>query len=503
VALAVPTLLGIALVTFGLVHLAPGDPLDAGAAGALSGGKRAGEEVRRLYFLDLPLFINPRPRGLGQRVERLAAALERDGGAAAGSVAAAVRCGTVCVPGLARRLSSEGQGGAGRGPVVAALEAVRRKNPAAGPTSGDLDAWLAALLPRLEPSALDAMGQRLGQGPGDERALAALGSAALPAVMSAALDGEGQRRAAGQRVARAITGHGGGGLDEYWYRARRDHVTYGAWERAAGVLTETRFARWLGRLVTLRLGHSFKDGRPVSAKLAEALPVTLLLSLLSLALAYLLAVPLGVYGAVRRGDRAERALTVLLFTLYSMPPFWLAMLLILVFGGVGLLSWFPIYGLASPGLEQAGGLTWLVDRAHHLVLPVVCLTYGSLAVLSRYQRSAMLEVLEQEYIRSARARGLGEARVVLGHALPNALLPTVTLLGLQLPYLISGSVIIERIFNIPGMGMLTFQAFLDRDYPVIMAVSVLAAALTLLGLMLADLAQAALDPRVHLEGERS
>jgi len=253
-------------------------------------------------------------------------------------------------------------------------------------------------------------------------------------------------------------------------------------------------------VLSLRFGSSIADGRPVAEKLGQALPVTLLLSLISMALAYAIAIPLGVSAAVRCGSVLDRAIGISVFLLYSLPPFWVAMMLILLLGGVGYLDWFPIDGLCSPGLEQATGWTWLVDRVHHLVLPVVCLTYGSLAVLSRYQRSAMLEVIRQDYVRTARAKGLAERTVVLKHALRNALLPTITLLGLQLPYLISGSVIIEKIFNIPGMGLLTFQAFLHRDYPVIMAVAVLSAALTLLGLMLSDLCYALADPRIRLEG---
>ena len=178
------------------------------------------------------------------------------------------------------------------------------------------------------------------------------------------------------------------------------------------------------------------------------------------------------------------------------------MLLIMLFGGVGLLDVFPIHGLSSPNAANLAGLAWLLDRLWHLVLPVFCLTYGSLAVLSRYQRGALLSVLEQDYIRAARARGLSERRVLWGHALPNALLPTITLLGLHFPHLISGSVIIERIFNIPGMGLLTFEAFLQRDYPVIMAVTVISAALTLLGLILADLLYAVADPRIAVSAGR-
>ena len=498
-ALAVPTLLGIVVVTFGLVHLAPGSPLDAGQGAASSGGGRGADQaVRRLYFLDLPIFFNPQPRGLAARVERLVAGLKK---AAPGSseeidaLADVRQCGTACLPLLASIAGSKAWSLAS--PHGRALAAIRADHPKLGTEEAGLGRWLAALLPQLSEENLSRLAMRLGSDPTAEIHLAALGTAALPAVMPLLLEGN----AAALRVATQITGRQEG-WDEWWYVSRRDHVAFSTGQQLVGHLTETRFAKWLGRLLTLRLGHSTRDGQLVSTKLATALPLTLLLSGISLFLAYLLAVPLGVLGAVRRGSLFERASTLALFLLYSLPAFWGAMLLILLFGGVGLLDWFPIHGLSSDGLEEATGLTWLLDRAHHLVLPVACLTYGSLAVIARHQRAAMLEVLGQDFVRTARAKGLPERAVILRHALPNALIPSITLLGLQLPYLLGGSVIIERIFNLPGMGLLTFQAFLHRDYPVIMAVSLLAAAVTLIGLLLCDICYAVADPRISLEGER-
>jgi len=497
-ALALPTLLGIALVTFGLVHLAPGSPLEAGEGARTGGGGRAASEaVRRLYFLDLPIFFNSRPRGLEGRVERLAARLKSGGVASAAALNEVARCGTACLPLLVQKLG--GPGDVNPATISGAMVAtVRARHPDLGPRDADLETWIRAALPRLTGEEALREVHRLGKDPDTAtKNLAALGSAALPALMPLVLDGN----AAATSAAARITGRRGG-WDEWWYVARRDHEAFSSGERLAGHITETRFGKWMGRLLTLRLGHSTRDGQPVGDKLATALPLTLLLSGLSLFLAYLLAVPLGVYGAVRRGSVGDRASTLGLFLLYSMPSFWAAMLLILLFGGVGLLDWFPIHGLSSSGQEDAVGLTWLGDRIHHLVLPVACLTYGSLAVIARHQRAAMLDVLGLDFVRTARAKGLPERAVILRHALPNALLPTITLLGLQLPYLLGGSVIIERIFNLPGMGLLTFQAFLHRDYPVIMAVSVLAAAVTLVGLLLADLCYAAADPRISLQGER-
>ncbi len=541
-ALAVPTLFGICLITFALIHLAPGDPL-AGSEDAAGGG-RASVSARRTYFLDLPLFWNGRPQGVEGRAARLVEELAAAPPAREARARAALRrCGTACLPAVAEALlgpsgnlpfiaeppkeaSRAIAGPRGLRPLrdetaaisleqrlQAVLAELRADHPQLAPHRATPREWLPAALALLEPGALGALARRLGADPQAVDRVVARGTATLPAVMPLVVDGSGAaQRAAAEAASRlaGIEGRLGSGSDaavlatwrEWWFTHRRDHVSFTGWERALGHVSETQFGRWLARLLTLRLGASLHDGRPVLEKLHEALPVTLLLSLLAMALAYLIAVPLGVHAAVRRGRPLERVITFSLFVLYSLPSFWVAMMLILLFGGVGLLDWFPIYGLYSPGLEHASGWTWLVDRLHHLVLPVACLTYGSIAIISRYQRGAMLEVIRQDYIRTARAKGLTERSVVFKHALRNALLPTITLLGLQLPFLISGSVVIERIFNVPGMGLMTFQAFLHRDYPVIMAVAVLAAGLTLLGLILADLCYALADPRIRLEGSR-
>jgi peptide/nickel transport system permease protein len=507
--LALPTLLGICLVTFALTHLAPGDPLAGGLdePGRASASARA--SARRLYFLDLPLFVNLRPRGLEARTERLLAGL-----AGVAGESSARGCGTVCLADFAAaHARSSGETRARLGRVLAAI---RAEHAGLAPGSGPLEGWLGRALPALEPAALARLAAGLGHDPAAAAALAARGSAALTVLLPVIAGGDEAAADAASEAASRLTGIEGrlAGLpagerrarleswSEWWYRERREHVRFTPGERLLGHVTETQFGKWLGRLLTLRLGTSLHDGRPVAEKLGEALPITLLLSFLAMAIGYLVAVPLGVHAAVRQGTILERSTTFLLFVLYSLPSFWVAMVLILLFGGVGYLSWFPIYGLASPGLEDAGGWTWFADRLHHLVLPVACLSYGSIAVISRYQRGAMLEVLRQDYIRTARAKGLPERAVIFRHALRNALLPTITLLGLQLPFLVGGSVVVEKIFNIPGMGLLAFQAFLHRDYPVIMAVAVLSAALTLAGLILADLCYALVDPRISLERER-
>ncbi len=258
---------------------------------------------------------------------------------------------------------------------------------------------------------------------------------------------------------------------------------------------------WVTKIATLDFGSSYKDNRPVMDKIWERLPVTLQLNIISLLLTYLLAIPLGIYSATHQYTAGDKATTVVLFVLYSLPSFWVATILILFLGGGDYLHWFPISGISSLDAEQLGTWDWLVDRVWHLVLPVFCLTYGGLAYVSRQMRAGMLETIRQDYIRTARAKGLSERTVIFKHALRNSLIPIVTLLGFLLPAMLGGSIIIESIFTIPGMGQLGFEAILSRDYPVVMAISTIAALLTLIGLLISDIAYAIVNPTISLEAQ--
>jgi peptide/nickel transport system permease protein len=260
-----------------------------------------------------------------------------------------------------------------------------------------------------------------------------------------------------------------------------------------------RYWIWLKQVGTFNFGESYKDHRPVTGKIIERVPISLQLSLISIFLVYLFSVPIGVFSAVRQGSASDQVLTVILFILYSLPNFWVAMVLIYFLGGGDFLQWFPVYGLNSEGAEAFGFLEWLADRIWHLVLPVACLTYAGLAYISRQQRAGMLEVIRQDYVRTARAKGLTEKTVVFKHALRNAVIPIVTLLAALLPAMLGGSVIIESIFSIPGMGKLAFESILARDYPVIMGILTISAILTLLGILLADIAYTLVDPRITFE----
>ncbi len=261
-----------------------------------------------------------------------------------------------------------------------------------------------------------------------------------------------------------------------------------------------QYLNWLKGLVTLDLGRSFApDRRPVWDKIKERLPVTLLINVLSMFIIFCVAVPLGVASAVREGSLFDRVTTVFVFVGYAMPGFWLALLLMMLFG----IKWhlLPISGLHSlMGYEKMSLIEKVLDWSKHLVLPIFVSAFGGLAGLSRFMRSSMIEALRQDYIVTARAKGLPERVVVYRHALRNALLPVITILGLSVPGLVGGSVIFESIFSIPGIGQLMWQAVMARDYPVIMGNLVIVSILTLLGNLLADICYALADPRIRLGG---
>jgi len=260
-----------------------------------------------------------------------------------------------------------------------------------------------------------------------------------------------------------------------------------------------QYWRWLKRVATLDFGHSLRDHRPVIERLSERIPVSIQLSGTALVVAYLISIPLGVFSATHQYSLADRIATIAVFTLYSLPNFWIATMAIVYLGGGDFWDVFPVFGLQSDGSENWAFWTRIEDRAWHMALPVTCMTYYTFAALSRYMRSGMLEVIRQDFIRTARAKGLSERIVVYRHALRNSLIPIVTLMADLLPALIGGSIVVETIFSIPGMGQLSFQAVQDRDYPMIMAVFTISAFLTLAGILLADLLYTVVDPRIAYE----
>jgi len=257
-----------------------------------------------------------------------------------------------------------------------------------------------------------------------------------------------------------------------------------------------QYINWLGRLSHLDFGRSFApDNRPVIDKISERLPITISLNAIALIIEFGLAIPIGILAAVKRNSLLDKGITIFVFLGFAVPTFWLALLLMYIFGVK--LNWLPISGLHTLGSDQWGGFRQFIDLAKHLVLPLTIASFGSLAGLSRFMRSTMLEVIGQDYITTARAKGLKERAVILRHGLRNAMLPVITLLGFSLPGLIGGSVIFETIFAIPGMGQLFYMGVMARDYPLVMGILVIGAGLTLIGNLLADIAYAFADPRIR------
>jgi peptide/nickel transport system permease protein len=260
------------------------------------------------------------------------------------------------------------------------------------------------------------------------------------------------------------------------------------------------YLRWLGNVARGDLGRSFSRKQPVTSLIGERIGPTFLLSGTALVLTWLLGVPLGLYASARSGMADERATSLLLYILYSFPTFVAALFLQIVFA-VWLrgTAWeLPLFGMSDLPAD-AGFAARAIDIARHAILPVTCQTYVSLAYDSRFIKANMEEAVRQDYIRTARAKGAGPGRVLFRHAFRNTLIPLVTLLGLSLPGLIGGSVIIEQIFTWPGMGRLFFESIRERDYPTIMGLTLMFSVLTLIGQLLADLLYCLVDPRVSVE----
>jgi len=258
-----------------------------------------------------------------------------------------------------------------------------------------------------------------------------------------------------------------------------------------------QYLLWLKRVVKLDFGRSFSsDRRPVIDKIRERLPITISINLLSLILILVVGIPVGVYGARYKDTLFDKGLTAFVFAGYAVPTFWLALLFMLFFGVY--LDILPISGIKSFNSDEFSFFGKALDVARHLILPVFISGIGGLAGISRYMKSSLLEVLKQDYITTAYAKGLPESMILRKHALRNALLPVITILGLAVPGLIGGSVIFESIFGIPGMGQLFYQSVMSRDYPTIMGILVIGAFLTLVGNLLADIFYAVADPRIRI-----
>lgn len=527
------TLLGIIIVTFVVSRLTPGDPAllavanENAARGGQGNSDEAIRETRRVMGLDRPLLLNTR----GEDREWFARDLLERFQTSTGFWKESARfelaeMNQAAVGAAVERLAGETKPEARR-ELLELLPDLARLSPAereslAKVADTELTAhwkrWVEARRARVEDSTLRAEVSAWVER-GDEAARKSIegaGGLALPFLVPHILEEDGEQRDRAMRAAIGCankpTSWGPGATEtetaEAVYRWsswwRRVHLRFempSLPRRALHVVTNTQFGLWFGQYLTLDFGVSTRDNRPVIQHLLERLPVTLQINVLVILLTYMLAIPMGIFSATHQETRADRTMTILLFLLHSVPVFWLSQLLILTLtGGPGWLDWFPSRGVSSDG---AGAWPWwrqLGDRLWHLALPVLAQTVVALAFLSRQTRVALLEVVRQDFIRTARAKGLSETAVIYKHALRNSLIPVLTLSAELLPQLIGGSVIIESLFSINGMGKLTFDAILNRNYPIINCVFAFSALLTLVGILLADIGYALVDPRIRYGG---
>lgn len=240
-------------------------------------------------------------------------------------------------------------------------------------------------------------------------------------------------------------------------------------------------------------GKSYKDKRPIATLIGEKIGWTMLFSFLSILISYLIAIPIGVKAAVKKDQLYDKTTSTVLFVLYSLPSFWIATLMVVYLGGK--LAWFPVYGLGELS-EDAGFMEIIRVRGYHMIMPLFCWTYGSLAFISRQMRGGMLNVLNQDFIRTARAKGLPQNKIVWKHAFRNSLLPIITIFANVFPLMIGGSVVLEVIFSIPGLGKYGFDAIIFKDYPVVLTVMMFSAILTMIGYLVSDILYAVVDPRI-------
>ena len=288
-----------------------------------------------------------------------------------------------------------------------------------------------------------------------------------------------------------------------WHAGHAADWQYGAGDKLHILFLDTRFARYWSNLARFDFGVSHRDKKPVLGTVLHKLRYSVTLSLSAVLLMYLVSVPLGIWSSVNRNTAGDRLLTLVLFMLYSLPSFFVGVVLLNFLSRGTPLSIFPTSGFESLDVSRMTTLEYMADVAWHVVLPIFCLSYAGLAVLSRYARSGLLDVIQSDYVRTARAKGLPEFIVITKHAARNGMIPILTLMATLLPTLIGGSVIVEVVFGIPGMGLFMFESIQSRDYNAVMAVLLISCGLTLAGMLLSDLSYAIVDPRITFDKARN
>lgn len=470
VLLMLPTFFAIALVVFVVLNFAPGDPAaeHMGAGGEGHNVELAGQQhesyrlFKEQFNLDKPILLNTR---FALSAERVAQVLRTtaDEGAAPGVRLRAREdlddWGSYAVPGLIAALDD---------PSLAALASQRLAVDAQRPMRGRYREDRLSDTERVENTARAAENDTIRRW--------AFPSGAPAEVV----------------VARSARWRS-------WYDTNRARWTWSPSDKLGILLLDTRFARYVGNLLRLDFGISHVDKRPVMEKIRGKLKYSITLALSSVLLVYLVAVPLGIWSAANQHALRDRLVTLLLFVLYSLPTFFVGVVLLNALTRGTPWQVLPTAGFESLDTGHMTTLDYLRDVAWHVLLPITCLSYGSLAQLSRYSRSGLLEVIRADYIRTARAKGLAEPVVLIKHAARNGLIPVLTLMATMLPALIGGSVVVEVVFGIPGMGLFMFESINVRDYNSVMAVLLVAAVLTQVGMLLSDLSYALVDPRITFE----
>ena len=511
---AIPTLFGISLVVFFVTTLIP-DPTASLAASQLgiTGTDPLAEELvnarRRAHFLDLPRFLNPHPADVRSHAEadvQILADDELAPVAAEGASRDLARLGGAALPYVLPELDKLKPSARGR--VAVALAPVAERMGFAGEKVDDpADAsrfwsrfWEDRAVDFTEAAVHRAV-HRIAEAEtilrdrdilevdtfALEETVAALEDATEPQAIER-LSGlashmTGRRVVLPADASPATIRRVKGDWQEWWFVHREDFVALDGGKRIAARFTDTRYGKWLLRAASGRLGVSSRDGEPILDKLEHRAPITLALTALSLLLGYALAIPLGVFTAARRGQPVDLVLAAILFAVYSLPTFWVAEVLARAYG---------------PATAHSGlGPAHAVYTRTSFILAVAALSLGSIAALSRYERASMLDVLQKDYIRTARAKGVPAFRVLVVHALRNALTPIVTLAGLQLPTSFGGAFVVEEVFRLPGLGYETLRAVEAHDAPWLTTILLVLSVVAMVGLIATDVAAGALDPRVR------
>jgi ABC-type dipeptide/oligopeptide/nickel transport system permease component len=528
---AIPTIFGISLVVFFVTSLLPDPAADLPRrAPALVVSDPVAydalEEKRRERYLDLPAFFAPNAKDARARAEEAMKHVAQDDASAALGAHQLAMLGGAALPFVLPALDRLGPAARGRvavalAPIAARMASYEGAAPDDARPIPDEDTlrepsaavlfwtrfWEDRALDFTDP-ALHRAVHRLALRPSDVRTrdLAMVDTFALSAIVPAMLqtdDREAIRAFAA--LASHATGRAGtipfdadddalhrvvSAWQVWWQVHSSDFVAYDGPARIESTLLDTRYGKWVLAAAAGRFGTSSIDGLPVIEKLRAKTPITLLLTLLALLLSYAIAIPLGALGAWRRGKPVDVALAVILFGMYSLPTFWAAQLLVHAYGA---------HAPARLSPETAASLTLAhpAELWKQLAAPVVALMVGSLATLSRYQRAATLETTRQDYVRTAKAKGASGVRQLVVHALRNAMLPTVTLAGLQFPALLGGAFVVEEVFAVPGLGYETIRAVEAHDTPWLVSIALVTAVITTLALIVSDVALGLLDPRMR------